>query len=90
MSIEELARMANTSVPTFHARFKATTGKSPLQYIKALRLTRARQMLTEGGLVKAVAHKVGYESESQFSREYRRFFGAPPSASSTLSPRERT
>jgi len=90
MSIEELARMANTSVPTFHARFKATTGKSPLQYIKALRLTRARQMLTEGGLVKAVAHKVGYESESQFSREYRRFFGAAPSASSTLSPRERT
>ena len=51
MTIDELARMASTSIPTSHQRFKATTGSSPLQYIKALRLTRARQMLGEGGLV---------------------------------------
>jgi len=89
MSIDALARMANTSIPTFHQRFKATTGSTPLQYIKALRLTRARQMLAAGGLVKTVARSVGYESESQFSREYRRFFGTPPSASSTLLPGER-
>lgn len=90
MAIRDLAQMANASVPTFHHRFKEMTGTSPLQYIKSLRLTRARQMLSEGGLVKTVAHGVGYESESQFSREYRRFFGAPPSAASLVSPRERS
>jgi AraC-like DNA-binding protein len=89
LTVPELAGMASMSVPTFHQRFKATTGTSPLQYIKTLRLTRARQMLGEGSLVKAVAHDVGYESESQFSREYRRFFGVPPSSSSLVPPRER-
>ena len=90
LAIPELAQMANASVPTFHHRFKEMTGTSPLQYLKSLRLTRARQMLGEGGLVKTVAHGVGYESESQFSREYRRFFGSPPSAASHVSPRERS
>jgi AraC-like DNA-binding protein len=90
MTIAELADMARTSVPTFHQRFKAMTGTSPLQYIKTLRLTRARQMLGAGGMVKTVAQAVGYESESQFSREYRRLFGAPPSTSSHMSPRERS
>ena len=47
--------------------------------MKSLRLTHARQMLQAGGRVKTVAYDVGYESESQFSREYRRFFGFPPS-----------
>ncbi|APR88430.1 putative transcriptional regulator YqhC [Minicystis rosea] len=89
MTIADLADLAHTSVPTFHQRFKAMTGTSPLQYLKMLRLTRARQMLGEGGLVKTVAHDVGYESESQFSREYRRYFGTPPSAASLLAPRER-
>ena len=90
LTITELAELSHTSVPTFHQRFKAMTGNSPLQYMKALRLTRARQMLGAGGLVKAVAHEVGYESESQFSREYRRFFGTPPSADSPVSPSQRT
>jgi len=66
------------------------TGTSPLQYMKAVRLIRARQMLLGGGLVKTVAHDVGYESESQFSREYRRFFGSPPSARAHVAPRGRS
>lgn len=89
VSIGDLAQMAHMSVPTFHQHFKAMTGTSPLQYMKALRLTRARQMLQGGGMVKAVAHDVGYESESQFSREYRRFFGSPPSADGHAAPRGR-
>lgn len=90
MKVEDLARLARTSVPTFHQHFKAMTGTSPLKYMKTLRLTRARQRLGEGAMVKAVAHEVGYESESQFSREYRRLFGAPPSSASYLSPAERS
>lgn len=89
-TIAELAELAGVSVPTFHERFKAMTGTSPLQYMKTLRLTRARQMLRDGGLVKSVALRVGYESESQFSREYRRFFGEPPSSTSRMLPRERS
>lgn len=82
LSVGALAKMAHMSIPTFHQHFKAMTATSPLQYIKSLRLTRARQMLRAGDKVKAVAHEVGYESESQFSREYRRFFGFPPSGGS--------
>lgn len=81
LSIGTLADMAHMSIPTFHQHFKAVTATSPLQYMKSLRLTRARQMLQAGGRVKSVARDVGYESESQFSREYRRFFGFPPSGS---------
>ncbi|WP_437924606.1 AraC family transcriptional regulator [Sorangium sp. So ce291] len=87
MMIGDLAQMAHMSVPTFHQHFKTITGTSPLQYMKAVRLTRARQLLQAGGMVKTVAHDVGYESVSQFSREYRRFFGSPPSASSRAAPR---
>ena len=80
LSVGKLAAMGQEmSIPTFHQHFKAMTATSPLQYMKALRLTQARQMLQAGGRVKAVAYDVGYESESQFSREYRRFFGFPPS-----------
>lgn len=79
LSVGELAAMAHMSIPTFHQHFKTMTATSPLQYMKSLRLTQARQMLQAGARVKAVAHDVGYESESQFSREYRRFFGFPPS-----------
>jgi AraC-like DNA-binding protein len=85
LSVGELAEMAHMSIPTFHQHFKAMTATSPLQYMKSLRLTQARQMLQAGHRVKAVAHDVGYESESQFSREYRRFFGAPPSEESQRS-----
>jgi AraC-like DNA-binding protein len=79
LSVAELAELARMSVPTFHQHFKAMTATSPLQYMKSLRLTQARQKLQAGARVKAVAYDVGYESESQFSREYRRFFGLPPS-----------
>ncbi len=86
MAIGDLAQIAHMSVPTFHQHFKAMTGTSPLQYMKAVRLIRARQLLLGGGMVKTVAHDVGYESETQFSREYRRFFGSPPSATSHITP----
>jgi len=79
MSIEKLAKQVRMSVSTLHHRFKATTVMSPLQYQKQTRLLEARRMLMAGGIEAAtVAYKVGYESPSQFSREYRRLFGASP------------
>ena len=63
----------------FHLHFKGVTGLSPLQYQKRLRLQEARRlMLGEGQGAAEAAFRVGYESPSQFSREYRRMFGAPP------------
>ncbi|WP_251048132.1 AraC family transcriptional regulator [Halomonas sp. ISL-56] len=77
--VEELAATVNMSPSAFHRRFKATVRLSPLQYQKQIRLYEARRMLfTEPGGVTAVALSVGYESLSQFSREYSRLFGAPP------------
>nr|MBP6407009.1 helix-turn-helix transcriptional regulator [Ramlibacter sp.] len=68
------------SLTTFHHHFKSLTAMSPLQYQKQLRLTEARRlMLSEGLDASTAAFRVGYESPSQFSREYRRLFGAPPS-----------
>lgn len=79
LRIEELARTVNLSVSTLHHRFKAVTALSPLQYQKRLRLQEARRlMLSEGLDASLAAHRVGYGSPSQFSREYRRLFGAPP------------
>jgi AraC-like DNA-binding protein len=79
LRIEELAREVNLSVSTLHHRFKAVTAMSPLQYQKQLRLQEARRlMLSEGLDASAAGYKVGYESPSQFSREYSRLFGAPP------------
>lgn len=79
LRIEELAAAAHLSPSTFHARFKAVTAMSPLQFQKQLRLHEARRLMIGEGLDAAVAaHRVGYESPSQFSREYRRLFGAPP------------
>jgi AraC-like DNA-binding protein len=67
------------SLSGFHQHFKAVTGLSPLQYQKLLRLQEARRlMLGEGLNAGEAAFRVGYESPSQFSREYRRIFGAPP------------
>jgi AraC-like DNA-binding protein len=67
------------SLSGFHQHFKAVTGLSPLQYQKWLRLQEARRLMLGGGLDAAeAAYRVGYESPSQFSREYRRMFGAPP------------
>jgi AraC-like DNA-binding protein len=79
LRVEELAAAAHMSLSTFHARFKTVTSLSPLQFQKRLRLHEARRLLMSEGVDAAtVAHRVGYESPSQFSREYRRLFGAPP------------
>lgn len=78
--IEALAEMAALSVSAFHRHFKAVTALSPLQYQKHVRLLHARSMLIAGdGNATAVAFRVGYESPTQFSREYARQFGLPPS-----------
>lgn len=79
LPIEELADDAAMSVSAFHRHFKAVTTLSPLQYQKQLRLLQARKLLVASGTsVTAVAHEVGYESSTQFSREYGRAFGLPP------------
>jgi AraC-like DNA-binding protein len=79
LSIDALARTVHMSPSVLHRRFKAATVMSPLQYQKQVRLLEARKMLMSGDIEAAsVAYEVGYESPSQFSREYRRLFGAPP------------
>lgn len=79
LRIEQLAQVANLGTSTLHHRFKAVTAMSPLQYQKQLRLQEARRlMLGEGLDVASACYRVGYESPSQFSREYSRLFGAPP------------
>ncbi len=79
LRIDDLAKQVNMSTSTFHHHFRALTAMSPLQYQKWLRLNEARQlMLTEHLDAATSAFQVGYESPSQFNREYRRLFGAPP------------
>ncbi len=79
LRIEDLADRAKMSLSSFHAHFKAVTTMSPLQYQKQLRLLEARRlMLTEPVNAVMAANQVGYESPSQFNREYTRMFGAPP------------
>lgn len=80
LRIEALARDVHMSPSALHHRFKAVTAMSPLQYQKQLRLEEARRLML-GELTDAAtaAYRVGYESPSQFSREYSRLFGAPPS-----------
>lgn len=79
LSVAALAGLAGMSPSAFHQHFKALTSMSPLQYQKHLRLLEARRrMLTEGERAGEAAFSVGYESASQFSREYARMFGAPP------------
>lgn len=77
--VEELAAAASMSPSSFHQHFKAVTAMSPLQYQKRLRLMEARHILLAENIDAAsTAYRVGYESVSQFSREYARMFGAPP------------
>jgi len=77
--IEDLAAVAQLSPSAFHRQFKALTSLTPLQYQKQLRLLEARRlMISCGNNVEAACFEVGYESPSQFSREYSRMFGAPP------------
>jgi AraC-like DNA-binding protein len=78
LRIEALADIAGMSAASFHRHFKAATAMSPLQYQKALRLQEARRLLISHGDAAATAYRVGYESPSQFSREYARMFGNPP------------
>lgn len=79
LRIEDLALAANMSPSSFHRHFKEVTSMSPLQYQKQLRLLKARHlMLAENVDATNTAYQVGYESPSQFSREYSRLFGAPP------------
>lgn len=79
LRIEQLAAIAHMSPSSFQRSFKASTGFSPIQYQKHLRLYEARRLLfAQPGDVAAVALTVGYESLSQFTREYGRLFGAPP------------
>lgn len=79
MRIEDLANRVKMSPSSFHQHFKQVTSMSPLQYQKQLRLLEARRlMLTEDFDATQAAYQVGYESPSQFSREYSRMFGAPP------------
>ncbi len=79
LRIDDLATQVNMSTSTFHHHFRTLTAMSPLQYQKWLRLTEARRlMLTENHDAATAAYQVGYESPSQFSREYGRLFGDSP------------
>jgi AraC-like DNA-binding protein len=79
LSAEELARRAGMSVSAFHHNFKLVTASSPLQYLKRIRLDQARRLMAHDGYnASTAARAVGYESPSQFSREFKRLFGVTP------------
>lgn len=79
LSVEGLAEMAGMSQSAFHQNFKAVTSTSPLQYLKTIRLHKARMLMVYEGLRAGIAaEQVGYESPSQFSREFKRLFGQSP------------
>ncbi|MFA6504672.1 MAG: AraC family transcriptional regulator [Treponemataceae bacterium] len=79
LDVEALAEEAGMSVSAFHHTFKTVTATSPVQYLKSIRLHKARLLMIQDGLnAGQAAGRVGYESASQFSREYKRFFGAGP------------
>nr|WP_246598671.1 AraC family transcriptional regulator [Nocardia tengchongensis] len=78
--VADLARRSGMSPSAFYRNFQAVTTQSPIQFQKRIRLEQARLLLTtHSNDVTAIAHRVGYDSPSQFSREYRRLFGRPPS-----------
>ncbi|BES72234.1 AraC family transcriptional regulator [Marinobacter nanhaiticus D15-8W] len=79
LSVDDLAREANMSPSTFHQHFKQITQSSPLQYVKRLRLLKARMLLSHDDLnVNQAASETGYRSVHQFSRDYKRYFGVSP------------
>jgi AraC-like DNA-binding protein len=79
LGVEEMARKAGMSVAAFHHYFKLVTASSPLQYLKRIRLDQARLLMAHDGYnANTAARAVGYESASQFSREFKRLFGATP------------
>lgn len=84
--VSTLAKQANMSISNFHSTFKEITGLSPIQYVKKIKLNKARELLTYNKTtVKLVAYELGYESLSQFNREYKRMFGVTPKTQSRIS-----
>ena len=78
-TVESMSKRAGMSIPAFHNNFKLVTGSSPLQYLKRIRLDRAKRLMIHDGYNASTAAKaVGYESASQFSREFKRQFGVTP------------
>ena len=85
MTVKELARDSAMSASSFHRAFKQVTGDSPLQYLKKIRLLKAKGLLVLEGLrVDEAAYAVGYASPSQFSREFKRYFEVPPSEAASI------
>lgn len=83
LQLAQLAAEAGMSVPTFHSHFKTITGAAPMQYVKSVRLHQARMLMVRQTLTAAAASfAVGYESPSQFNREFKRLFGLPPAEES--------
>jgi AraC-like DNA-binding protein len=79
LDVDTLAREANLSAAAFHAHFKTVTATSPIQYLKATRLHKARLLMVQDGVsASRASSRVGYESASQFSREFKRLFGRTP------------
>ncbi len=79
IDVGEMASKSGMAINTFHRQFKRVTGLSPIQFQKQLRLLEARNLMAfEGYAVASAAYQVGYQSPSQFNREYSRFFGSPP------------
>ena len=79
LDVAHLARDVGMSASALHLHFKAVTGTSPVQYLKVVRLHKARQLMVQSSLSAAVAaERVGYGSASHFSREFKRLFGCPP------------
>lgn len=90
LDVEKLARQANMSSSAFHRAFKQVTDDSPLQYLKKIRLSKARDFIVQQGMKAYVAaDQVGYESASQFSREFKRYFGHSPTQLMRDSQQER-
>nr|WP_245822077.1 AraC family transcriptional regulator [Actinobacillus succinogenes] len=80
ITVDSLAELCGMSLSGFHSHFKKHTTLSPLQYQKSLRLMEAKRLIAEENLpVSTAAYQVGYESPSQFSREFKRYFGTAPS-----------
>lgn len=85
MAVPELAQASGMSTSAFHRAFKSVTGESPLQYVKKVRLLKAKARLVfDGARVDEAAFSVGYASASQFSREFKRYFNVAPSHAATL------
>ena len=81
MSVDELSYLVNMSPSAFHRAFNEVTASSPIQYIKKIRLNRARELMVDEKLrVSEAAVQVGYESSTQFSREFKRYYGSSPSS----------